>query len=667
MSHELRTPLNSLLMLSKLLSDNAEGNLTDKQIKFARTIHGGGSELLSLINDILDLSKIESGTVTLDIGEMSFDDLRERMERTFGQVAQNKRLGFAIEIDPELPQTLRTDEKRLQQVIKNLLSNAFKFTDSGEVTFSARRATEGWSVGHPVLSATSDVVALSVTDTGVGIPEEKQQIIFEAFQQADGTTNRKYGGTGLGLSISRELAGLLGGEITIRSEPGSGSSFTLYLPLRLDPQSLLTGSELALWQTKLAKVDGTEATILTKPDPIDDDRHQIQIGDWVALIVDDDSAIADVALEAAHTHGFKGLVTRVEQALQFVRRYRPHVIMLGIEGADMDGWALLDLLKHDAKLCTIPVQIVSAAANRTRALLMGAFGFTPQPSDCDALSRAFGRTRRFLDRSDRSLVVFGSDEADQDDLTVPLADRKIGAFRASCGPEALQQLALDSFDALLVDLRHARSQGLDVIEQVRAHEPFVDLPVIALTNSEEKADDQKSLRCAAMQSATRLTNSIDQMMVEVGLCLHRNLDDFQPTEGSVADLSSKKDPALAGRKIAVIDDDFRNIFSLTSALEQHDMDVLYAETGREGIELLKSTPDIDLVLVDVMMPEMDGYETMQQIRSIEDFADLPIIAVTAKAMKGDREKCIEAGASDYLAKPVEIAQLLSLLRVWLYG
>ncbi len=665
MSHELRTPLNSLLMLSRLLAENVEGNLTDKEISFARTIHAGGSELLSLINDILDLSKIESGTVTLDIGEMFLSDLRERMERTFSQVALDKGLEFSIEIDPDLRPSMRTDDKRLQQVIRNLLSNAFKFTETGAVTLRAERADGGWSFDHPILNAADQVVAISVTDTGVGIAEDKQQIIFEAFQQADGTTNRKYGGTGLGLSISRELAGLLGGEIMLRSTYGQGSTFTLFLPVQF-PSLPAVGRESGGRRAHGFAADTKDRMVLSEPPMLEDDRHDVHVGDAVIVIVEDDRDHAAAVLDAAHQCGFKALVSSVEYAMALVKRSRPQVIVLGIDAPDKDGWALLDLVRHDKLLRHIPVHVVSSEENRRRALFMGAYGFSERPAAAGDLIAGIQRVREFIARADRKLLVYAPEAEARSNLAGAVADDHVKVTEAATAEEVLARLATDPADGLVVDLSQATDEGIELIERVRADDRFADLAIVAFTESDTCAGGAASVRALGGRHAVRRAGSIDRLADEAALCLHRAIGELPADRRAALQALPQKDPALAGRKIVIIDDDFRNIFSLTSALEQHEMEVLYAETGKEGIEMLQSITDVDLALIDVMMPEMDGYETMRQIRSLDGLADLPLIAVTAKAMKGDREKCIEAGASDYLAKPVDIDRLVSMLRVWLY-
>jgi CheY-like chemotaxis protein len=533
MSHELRTPLNSLLILSKMLADNQQGNLNEKQTEFARTIHGAGTDLLNLINDILDLSKIESGTVAIELGDMPMDGLKRHMERTFRQLASEKQLSFNVDFAPDLPETIRTDEKRLQQVVLNLLSNAFKFTAHGSVTLAIRPATEGWTPTHPVLSDLESAIEIAVTDTGIGIPENKQRLIFEAFQQADGTTSRKYGGTGLGLSISREIASLLGGEIQVRSTPGKGSTFTLYVPVK----SPGVAPALAL---PASVVDGTEAFVERN---VEDDRDDLSDLPFV-LIVEDDPTFAGILLDVAHGASLKGVISSAGSGtLAMVRKMRPSAITLDLGLSDIDGFVLLDLLRHDPETSAIPVYVISGAEQAAHALTLGATQVIEKPASRDELSRLFG--------------------------------------------------------SMAETFRGKRRRRKPAGRTVEAPTPQVQ--------------------------------------------------SFE----------------LAGTRLLIVDDDIRNIYSLASMLESHGAEVLHAERGAEGIAILERNPDIAVALIDIMMPEMDGYETVQRIRANAQLAHIPLIAVTAKAMKGDRQKCLDAGASDYISKPVDVDLLLALIRVWI--
>ncbi|MGH1589611.1 HAMP domain-containing protein [Methylobacterium phyllosphaerae] len=658
MSHELRTPLNSLLILSKLLTENKGGNLSDKQREFAKTIHAAGSDLLALINDILDLSKIESGTVSLELGEVKLTDLTEHLDRTFRQLAEERQVAFTIEVAPNLPQAVRTDSKRLQQVLRNLLSNAFKFTETGGVTLRLTAAE-----GSPLRSG-SRWMALSVTDTGIGIAEDKQRIIFEAFQQADGTTSRKYGGTGLGLAISREIARLLGGEIVLESRLGEGSTFTLFLPF--DPPA---GAATAHPSTSM---DGPSTPAITGRQPSAamalsasaDDRHAIRPGDHIVLIVEDDAMFASVLLELARERGFRGLIAQDgAAALALANRYKPHAITLDIGLPDMDGWALLDLLKNDARTRHIPIHVISVNDEKKRGLRAGAFGFLEKPVDRDGLMRALARSKDFIARPVRRLLLVEDDPNQRASISALLEDAEVTVLGVGTAKEALEALAADPFDCAIVDLGLPDLGGSELIEQIRASDGGDELPIIVYTGRELTPLEEQQLRQTASMVIQKDPGSSERLIDEAALFLHRTI---RSTSAQTPIRVERQEPhSLRGRRVILVDDDVRNIFSLTSALEQHDLDVLFAESGRDGIALLLANPDVDAMLVDIMMPGMDGYETIREIRRHESFRHLPLVAVTAKAMKGDREKCLAAGASDYVSKPVDIDQLLAVLRVQL--
>ncbi|MDX6804560.1 HAMP domain-containing protein [Terrihabitans rhizophilus] len=659
MSHELRTPLNSLLILSKLLIENPEGNLSDKQREFSRTIHAAGTDLLSLINDILDLSKIESGTVSLEIGDIGFEDLVDHLERTFRQVAGERKLGFEIEVDPSLPTIMRTDAKRLQQVLRNLLSNAFKFTEQGSVTFRV-----GSAEGSP-LRAGSDWIAFSVTDTGIGIPEDKQRIIFEAFQQADGTTNRKYGGTGLGLAISREIARLLGGEIVVSSQPGEGSTFTLFLPVEAPVSSVLSGVQPSGYpSTSSSPAMGRTPSAPMALSASSDDRHGIGAGDHIVLIVEDDAMFASVLLELARDQGFKGLIAQDgATALALAHRYKPHAITLDIGLPDMDGWALLDLLKNDPRTRHVPIHVISVNAERKRGLRAGAFGFLEKPVDREGLLRALARSKEFIARPVRKVLLVEDDATQRGSIEALLSSSEITVMGVGTSESALEMIGAGSFDCAIVDLGLPDLPGADLIERIRATEAGADMPVIVYTGRELSSDEARRLDQIASTIIVKDIGSPERLLDETALFLHRTISSA-PAEEQIR-VDHVEPGSLKGRRVLLVDDDLRNIFSLTSALEQHGLEVLFAENGRDGIDLLKASPGLDAMLVDIMMPGMDGYETMTEVRSYPQFQTLPIIAVTAKAMVGDREKCIEAGASDYVSKPIDLDQLLAVLRVQL--
>ncbi len=669
MSHELRTPLNSILVLGQQLSDNPEGNLTAKQVEFSRTIHGAGTDLLNLISDILDLSKIESGTVSVEAEDVFFTTLLEMLARPFRHEAENRRLSFDINSDPKLPRSLVTDSKRLQQVLKNLLSNAFKFTEKGSVKLSVSSVTSGWSEDHPILGGAGTVVAFEVTDTGIGIPIEKQRIIFEAFQQADAGTSRKYGGTGLGLAISRELASLLGGEIQIRSTPGQGSTFTLYLP-----QSYVGASTAAMTQAERAaaayivpKLQLSSAVTEQIVERIEDDRDILQPGDNVLLIVEDDLHYARVLGDLAREKGFKILVaTRGSEALAFVREFHPTAVSLDVFLPDMLGWAVLNHLKQDPQTRHIPVQILTMDEDWHHGLSRGAFSFVTKPTTPEGLENALHRIKEYSSRRRKKLLIVEDNPAEQLSTRALLGHDDIEISVVESGESALSSLRDGQFDCVVLDLRLPDMSGFDVLEKIHQSAALAEMPVVVFTGKDLSAEEDMRLRTLARSVVVKDVESPERLLDETALFLHRVVSDLPPEKQKMLDRLHRSDEALIGRKVLVVDDDVRNIFALSSVLERRGMTVLTAGTGREAIELLESTDDIAIVLMDIMMPEMDGYETMQVIRQNADFRRLPIIALTAKAMKGDREKCLEAGASEYMAKPVNTDQLLSGLRTWLH-
>ena len=655
MSHELRTPLNSLLILSKLLSDNAQGNLSDKQVEFAKNIHDAGSDLLVLINDILDLSKIESGTVTLDVAEMPFSSLRDQMDRTFAQLAQDKKLTFTIDVDADLPRSMYTDDKRLQQIIKNLLSNAFKFTEQGHVRLAVERVKAGWSPSNEHLNRSGQVLAFRVEDTGIGIPDEKQRIIFEAFQQADGTTSRKYGGTGLGLSISREITRLLGGELGVESTPGSGSVFSLYVPLNFSPavQSMPTGRTLGA-QPARPTITYTESETIREA--IEDDRDEIEPGDGVVLIVEDDPRFAAILLSLVRETGFKGVVTAEGGATPaLARRFGPDAIMLDIGLPDMDGLALLDMLKHAPATRHIPVHVISADDQRGLGLSMGAFGFTHKPVEREVVVSTLEGVKDFVAKSDRRIAVIGGGGDTAEILRQSFEHVETEGDLAA----VLDRPLTERPDVLVVESAAVPVGAM--IELLKQPDRAVD-PVVVYLVDEFEADDERQLRLAVFGGLVRLARTSEQLIDQVSLLLHEPIDSLPAPTRAKLSQNRLTDPLLAGRRVLVIDDDIRNIFSLASALEEYGVELEYAESGRIGLETL-AREEMDVVLVDIMMPDMDGYETIREIRAQRAYADLPVIAVTAKAMKGDRQKCIQAGASDYVSKPVDIDHLVSVLRV----
>ncbi|SHN34196.1 HAMP domain-containing protein [Rhizobacter sp. OV335] len=684
MSHELRTPLNSLLILSDQLCKNSDGNLTPRQVEFAKTIHLSGNDLLMLINDILDLSKIESGTVAVDVSELRLEDLQRSVDRSFRHVAESRHVAFEIGAPVRLaplPKTIVTDVKRLQQIIKNLLSNAFKFTHQGAVRLTMEVVDRGWSRDNEDLNRASQVLAFSVSDTGIGISPDKQQIIFEAFQQADGSTSRKYGGTGLGLAISRELARLLGGEIRLVSAPAEGSTFTLYLPQSYSPtRSLRHGrgtppgvmSEvLPMLERPRVEVPMSVATSVSDTADADemgdnaanDDRADILLGDKVLLIVENDLAFADVLLQAARRVGFKGLVsTSGATALALTRDFQPAVITLDIFLPDMEGWRILERLKSDLATRHIPVCVVSTDDSRERALRSGAVGFLTKPlQSVDEVEEALGHLHEFAERRRKRLLVMMDDTPARAQFLDAL-DTETDIVQASRADEARERIAHGSIDCLITDGSVPDFGPEDVIESLESRPLARQLPIV-LASSDPAV-------CVAWERghsafALRRADSLERMLDASAFFLHRGEATMSEEERRSARELHDADRRLHGRKVLIVDDDMRNIFALATVLDNHGMVIVSAENGRDAIRLVETDPSIDIVLMDIMMPEMDGMETMRQMRRLPRGKELPLIAVTAKAMKGDREKCIDAGAWDYLSKPVDTAYLLVVLRGWL--
>jgi len=667
MSHELRTPLNSILILGQQLGDNPEGNLTARQVEFARTIHGAGTDLMNLISDILDLSKIESGTVTVDAEEVFFVTLQDMVLRPFRHEAESRRLSFDVRIDPKLDRSMITDSKRLQQVLKNLLSNAFKFTEQGGVKLSIHPAISGWSADHPILKNAPGVVAFEVSDTGIGISPEKQKIIFEAFQQADASTNRRFGGTGLGLAISRELSSLLGGEIQLRSAPGIGSTFTLYLPIKyVGPAAMLVQAPSAASPPAAAALAAVRlAEVPVKQ--LADDREILQPGDKLLLIVEDDPHYAGILADLAHEAGFKVLVAmRGADALALAREYQPTAVSLDVFLPDMLGWTVLSQLKRDPLTRHIPVQVVTLDEDRQHGLARGAFSFVTKPSTTEGLESALGRIKAFAEPRRRRLLVIEDNPAEQLGITELLGNADIDVVTVGTGAEALAAFREQQVDCAVLDLRLPDMSGFDLLEIIRDDAALSDIPVVVFTGKELSSDEDAQLHAIARSVVVKGVESPERLLDETALFLHRVVADLPAEKQKMLERLHSSDEDLVGKTVLLVDDDARNIFALSSALERRGMNVLTATTGKEAIAFVESTPGLALVLMDIMMPEMDGYQTMQVIRANPAFRRLPIIALTAKAMKGDREKCLEAGASDYLAKPVDTEQLLSALRMWLH-
>jgi len=660
MSHELRTPLNSLLILAKLLSDNREHNLSDKQVEFATTIHNSGSEVLALINDILDLSKVEAGKMDVYAAEVPLASVAARVEASFGPLAEQKGLAFETKLAPELPPAIVTDEQRLHQVLKNLLSNAFKFTDAGGVTLRVEPAPPGTAFTSDALARAPQVIAFSVSDSGIGIPADKLKLIFEAFQQADGTTSRRYGGTGLGLSISREIAHVLGGEIRVESTAGEGSRFSLYLPGS-------GGGGAVPAPPGPAEAPPADPSLLA-PGAVPDDRHELEQGDRVLLVIEDDADFARVVLDSGRERGFKCLVAEGGDAgLALAHEYKPDAIVLDVELPATDGLAVLDHLKHHPDTRHIPVHVLSALDHRQRALRAGAVAYLEKPVSADALGQALGEVASFLERGVRRLLV-----VDDDATTRAAVSELIGAgddvaiTAVGSSEEALAELERSRFECMVLDLKLPDTTGFKLLERLKADDRFLDLPVIVYTGKELTRKEETELRRHAETIIVKDVSSPERLLDETALFLHRVDSSLPPEKRRVLEQLHSADEVFRGKRVLIVDDDVRNVFALSNALETRGIEVLFAENGCDGLEALRANPDVALVLMDVMMPEMDGHETTRAVRAIPEFEHLPIIALTAKAMKDDRDKSIASGASDYITKPVETDQLLSLMRVWLY-
>jgi HAMP domain-containing protein/signal transduction histidine kinase/DNA-binding response OmpR family regulator len=689
MSHELRTPLNSLLILSDQLNKNPEGNLSPRQMEFAKTIHSSGNDLLMLINDILDLSKIESGTVVVDASELRLDDLQGYVERTFRHVAESKTLDFLTRFDPRLPRSMFTDAKRLQQIIKNLLSNAFKFTHAGQVTLNVETAQGGWSYDNEELNRATEVIAFGVSDTGIGIPSDKQLIIFEAFQQADGSTSRKYGGTGLGLAISRELSRLLGGEIRLTSSPGRGSTFTLYLPLtytpprsmrKAVPETTVVLPAAALAAERRTPPNGTRALPFVHEEQpaepeighlvneVGDDRQDIQPGDRVLLIVENDLAFARFLLETAREKGFKGLVTSLgAAALALTREYNPDALTLDIYLPDIEGWRVLERLKKDVATRHIPICVISTEDAREQALASGALAFLAKPIPSrDLLDALLDHIDRFISRATKTLLVLEPDTQRRQRILGCIEAEDLQVAAADDSPGALRLLHERPIDCLVLS-----PEATDMVSALLAEAPAAGaalsrLPVIVYGDGNVVNDVGGDWNRLAAVCTVRRAQSPERLLDLTSFYLHRTVAKLPEGKRQTLLNLHQADRLLAGKKVLIVDDDMRNIFALSTVLEEHDMIIVSADNGRDAIKILQNQVDIDVVLMDIMMPEMDGMETMREIRKVPRLKNLPIVAVTAKAMKGDREKCIDAGAWDYLSKPVDTEQMLAVLRAWMH-
>jgi HAMP domain-containing protein/signal transduction histidine kinase/CheY-like chemotaxis protein len=679
MSHELRTPLNSLLILAQQLFENQDGNLTPKQVQYARTIHACGDDLVQLINNILDLSKIESGHITPHISKSSIAEITSFAETTFKPIAEARKLRYRIETDTTLPENIETDVQRLNQIIKNLLSNAFKFTEQGEVILRIFIAAKGWRKGNPYLDTADQVIAFSISDTGIGISPEKQQIIFEAFQQAEGSTSRKYGGTGLGLSISKGLAELLGGGIEIESEEGKGSIFTLFLPIRpylqagaltLKPglpetlQKVLvknTGEKTPLQQVKELVFDHGDSISETG-----DDRNTIQSHERCVLIVETDPEFSKVLIEKAHEIGLKAIIaTNYLEVFDFINRFDPISVIIEFKGRASSAWKVISLLRHDLSLRHIPIHVVSSESNRNTALERGARSFVQRDGDSTALKSLFQDIVSYGANRMRNVIVIGNNENETNRIANLHRDELLKVTVIPQVESELDALNSMAYDCIIVDHPWTQSNTEEFMQSLLARRK-TGTPVIVYSEKADKDLRKEGTIPDPSLVAVEDKEPIESLLEETISHLHIRHKSLAPEKRAVIENIHNRHDILAGKNVLVVDDDVRNLFAVTTILERFQINVLTAESGGVAIKMIKDNSKIEMVLMDIMMPEMDGYETTQKIRGDRRYSDLPIIAVTAKAMKGDREKCIDAGASDYIVKPIKIDQLLSLMRLWFH-
>lgn len=669
MSHELRTPLNSLLLLSAGLSRNRERNLTPEQVESVTIIHNGGKELLQLIDEILDLSKIEAGMMETDFRAVPVREIAGRTEKKFGHMAEAKGLELKISTDQDLPDSIVTDRNRLEQILTNLLSNAIKFTSKGSVTVDFSRPGPG-DAGKFLRSGLKpeETVAIAVTDTGIGIPPEKKQVIFEAFQQAEGGTARKYGGTGLGLSISRELATLLGGEIRVRSVVGEGSAFTLLLPVAAKPPSQ---TEERKRQESLTPMPEMRASEISEADTsaysIQDDRENLGENDTVLLIIEDDLKFAEILLNQCRDRGFKCLATpNGSDGLELAVRHLPSGIILDLHLPDMDGRSVLTALKENTATRHIPVHIISADEKSPDALRQGAVGFLTKPVSQEQLDGIFLRFREFSDKDVRELLVVEDDEPTRKAVTDLIGNGDVRITGAASGQEAFELFQSASFDCMILDLNLPDMSGFELLDRLRQEKEIRIPPVIVHTGRELTEEEHHYLLEYAESVVIKGVRSQERLLDETALFLHRIVGNLSAERQKMIRQLYDPEYLFKDKKVLAVDDDIRNLFALTRLLQEQGVEVLRAEDGQKALKLLETESDVSLVLTDIMMPGMDGYELIRRIRKQKQFEELPIIALTAKAMKEDRAKCIAAGASDYIAKPVDEQRLFSMMRVWLY-
>ncbi len=657
MSHELRTPLNSSLILAKLLADNPAGNLSEEQVKFAQTIQSSGNDLLSLINDILDLSKIEAGHMEIRPEQVSLERLMKDLTHSFEPMAKQKGLVFKATAAPGSPTYIDTDRQRLEQVLKNLISNALKFTEQGSVEIIARFLP-------------GDKVAFTVSDTGIGIALEQQQAIFEAFRQADGTISRKYGGTGLGLSISRQLSRLLGGQIELTSTPGQGSHFTLTIPKDFDPELVAQRPPFEPVEMPPVEKPAMPANYMRRH-RVEDDREKLTGNSRVILVVEDDVPFARILNDLAHELDFQCIVaTTAEEALALAQQYLPSAVVLDVGLPDNSGLSVLDRLKHDARTRHIPVHVVSAGDYAQTALSLGAVGYMLKPVKREDLADTFRKLETRLSQRMRRVLIVEDDPVQQDSVRRLLASHDVQTVGVGTVSETLARLKEQTFDCMVLDLSLPDASGYELLETLSREDAYSFPPVIVYTGRELSAEQEQRLRRYSKSIIIKGAKSPERLLDEVTLFLHQVVAELPAEQQRMLEQARNRDAILENRRILVVEDDVRNVYAVTSIFEPRGAIVEIARNGREALDFLQSSMDspdktIDLVLMDVMMPEMDGLTATREIRKRPEWKKLPVIMLTAKAMKDDQDRCLEAGANDYMAKPLDVEKLLSLVRVWM--
>jgi len=681
MSHELRTPLNSIIVLSQLLAENKRTHLDEKEMQYAATINSSGNDLLDLINDILDLSKVESGNIELNIERLYLQDLQQFVKISFKPLLDKKGLELEFNDKSGKLDFIETDVQRLQQIVKNLFSNAIKFTETGKISLNIKYPAKGIKLTNDKIDKSQSVV-ITVEDTGIGIPKDKQKFIFEAFKQADGTTSRKYGGTGLGLSISRNFASLLGGEMILESEEGKGSSFSIVLPVKFNDTDEDINNDKSISDQKVSNVINENSFGTTKDNKdqskttvsknveisVKDDKEILEEGDKLILIIEDDYNFASVLLSLAHDHGFKGLIALDgETGLYYADYYTPKAIVLDIGLPGIDGYQVMEKLKTNAKTRHIPVHFISAADRNIDAFKMGAIGYLTKPAKKEAIEKVFGKIESLIAKPVKKLLVVEDEAIMRKSIIELMKGENIEITEIEKGKEAIELLKNQTFDCMILDLGLEDITGFELLEELGSNDIASDLPIVIYTGKELSKKENDTLQKYSQSIILKGAHSFERLLAETTLFLHQVESNLPSEKRKMLETIHGKENILDGKTILVVDDDMRNVFALSSLLESNNAKVIVGKNGKEGIEQLEKNNNIDLVLMDIMMPEMDGYEAMRRIRKVNKWKDLPIIALTAKAMKEDRQKCLDAGANEYLSKPVEKDKLISLLRVWLYN